>query len=246
MYEYDSLFKEIQINCILNSGNAFDMDSVSTVYWHKTYRGKKFFFESYWEYVRSESAEKLKEVTDCLSKLPEGITYSERCVKTNQLPECIYPYGIATEQYITEFSIHISKDFSQKIYNKFKGNQIVILADFADETYSRALEFKNKVLSVHPEIIPPLYKNGLCRFSFLSNDGFTNFDSGYGLALVNMKPLQYDYQRLGLALAVAEYGLNYIEHDQIYVIDTYSTNSFPKTEGIQFSIHRKKTLLRDW
>ncbi len=48
---------------------------------------------------------------------------------------------------------------------------------------------------------------------------------GYGLKSVGMKPLPEQYQRLGLILALVEYGQQFLAQGETFVISSYSGSS---------------------
>ena len=58
------------------------------------------------------------------------------------------------------------------------------------------------------------------------------------------KSLQYDYQRLGLALALTEYGLSCLAENEMYFIDDNSKTE--ETRITKRTFKNSPSTLRDW
>lgn len=247
MQSLDTILKAIKMQCFINNGSAFDVNGLSlnlTYSWQKKYCGKKFFFSCHWVYEGVTGIEECHKMKKLLSKLPNGISFTSSDSITQKLPEKATQYHTIYEWHTTTFTIHVSNSYSQSIVNQNKGSKIVCIGNFDSSTMRSAVEFKKKVMTSHREILDPLLKNGFLESLSLTNNGFTDHNChGYSLQAVNMKPLQNESQRLGLVLALGEYGEQYIPDNEICFIDNLSS------DGINISRIQKKTInsnLNDW
>lgn len=238
----ESILEEVKRNCFLNQGRPFELN-IGEFYWSKKYHGDKLLFMCSWRYVCTEYYEKCNEQKRILKKLPSGITYSENATLIQQLPAKPEQYHTVHERYKSVLSIHVSEAYSRKVFNTHAKDRIIILSDTTNKTLKLALDFKNKIYASHNDILAPLFTE-MQRFGTLTNYGFTDYDHGFQFERIKMKPLTHDYQRLGLALALTEYGLFHLAEDEMYFI-----TDKPEAETTHISkakIKQALSSLRNW
>lgn len=244
MFTRNEILNLIKRECFEHNGSSFDArDQYLTFCWSKEYTGKKFLFSTKWIYQGTKDKEKIKQAEKILLKLPTGITYTRNDIITEKLPEKASEYMSKYERFTTTFSIHVSAEYSQNVVNQNNGRRIVIIDNFDKQTMENADAFKNLVLTKHSEILEPLFLNGFSKLPCLTNSGFTDYDCrGYSLQSVNMKPLQNESQRLGLMLALGEYGEKFIPNNEYWFIDGHSSDSINISRSqIRYTPH-----LNDW
>lgn len=264
MLSYDELLKYITKQCILHNGNAFEIDSSGLLslnfFWSEHYCAKKKLFDYCWVYERTERYDECETAERILSELPKGITYIKDTSVISKLPDITkYKYdgyndrfNVASVLYETRFKILVSELYAKKVVSVSNGSKVIIIGNFDKKTIDDALDFKKIILSSHSEIIEPLFQNGLQRLfgsCYLSNTGLAdNEGRGYRLQYVNMKPLSYEYQRLGLTIAIAEYGATFLKQDELYFIDRYIDHSESAQNKITITKMKcySKKELKDW
>ena len=176
-----------------------------SVHWTKKYSHKKGLFTDKWVYEKTCDYEEVEKYRKLLSKLPSGITYTEQ---THLTPANRYDISdfAKTERYTTVFRIFVSKDYCDTIINTKVKSSVIISEDFDKDLLNMAYNFKQKIITSHSDIIEQIYKKTFgIRDSFEVIDiGFTDYEFGVYLKDLNMKPLESEYQRLGMAIVLVE------------------------------------------
>ena len=238
----ENILKNIKFNCFLNQGRPFDLN-IGPFTYQKKYRGTKFLFFCSWSYDSTTGDDEYNKQKQILRKLPSGISYTENTTITQELPNEPKQYHTVYEWYSSTFVIHVSESYSKKIFASNNGDRIIILSDTTTNTLKSALDFKNKIKTSFSDIIEPLFKE-MERYPTFNNNGFNDYYHPFKFEYVNMKSLQYDYQRLGLALTLTEYGLSRLTENEMYFIDDN-----PKTKETCITKRTFKSpppILRDW
>ncbi|MCH5191492.1 MAG: hypothetical protein J1F23_04940 [Oscillospiraceae bacterium] len=245
MISYEQLLEQVNLNCHINNASAFEMVVLSPISWTKKYTAKKIFFSYRWTCVDSyvDSSEKCTEAERLLSKLPKGISYVKNTTITTPLPEKVEPYHTVYEWYSTTYTVIVSEEYSKSIVQKNRDNQVVIATVFDKRTLQEADNFKNIVLNSHTEILDPLFTRGLQPYGCLTNTGFTDYDHGYSFQTIGMKPLFGEAQRLGLAIALSNYGTPHLKSGQFYYISRFNADAIDIRIRDRAS---KKDVLKDW
>lgn len=227
MQDLNTILRVINEQCLTSNGTDFDVRNLYLTFsWKKRFSGKRFLFVTQWVYDETDHNDEIKQTEKLLKKLPDGITYTKTDDITQKLPEKAEWGHTVCEWHSTSFVIHVSASYSQAIIRQNNGRKIVVTGNFDKRTMQEAEAFKIRVLSYHSDILDPLFKNGLSQSLTLTNEGFTDFDGrGYNLSAVNMKPLQNEAQRLGLMLAIGEFGEKMIPENEIWFIYSYSSSS---------------------
>lgn len=246
MQNLNTILKFINKQCFINNGAAFDVQNLYLTFsWTKKYTGKRFLFATQWICEKTENNDGIKQTEKLLAKLPDGITYTKTDTVTQRLPEKAEQYHTVYEWHSTTFSMHVSASYSQAIIRQNIGRKVVVTGIFDKKTMQEADVFKKRILSSHRDILDPLFKNGFSQSLALTNDGFTDYDCrGYSLSAVNMKPLQSEAQRLGLLLALGEFGEEMIPENEIWFIEDCPINDSISISKCQ--IHSQVSSLNDW
>lgn len=222
---------------------------------------------------RNNDTERIKGL---LAKLPEGITCEKVGVTINKrgypdpnvkLPD---PNKSAknTEERIWhrgDYQITVSEAYATKIVAGHRDSKVIILGNFNKDTIEKARDFKKTVLSAHSEIIEPLfdgfahcnlsgtsgnpkYTHDEYRCVCLSNAGFHGVGSNYRYQFeeIGMKPLSHEYQCLGLASIIVEYGASSLQ-DEMYFIERWDDGIFIRRRRCYPSpAGPGKKTLKDW
>lgn len=245
MQTFNTILKVINEQCITNNGSDFDVRNLYLTFsWVKKYTGKRFLFVTQWVYEKTEYNDEIRQTEKLLAKLPDGITYTKTDTVTQKLPEKAEQYHTVYERHSTTFLIHVSASYSQSIMRQNNGRKVIVTGNFDKKTMQEADAFKNRVLSSHRDILDTLFRNGFSQSLCLTNEGFTDYDCrGYSLSAVNMKPLQNEAQRLGLMLALGEFGEKMLPENEIWFIDSFSSDSICiSRHPIQSQVHS----LNEW
>lgn len=234
---FDGKHRGIIIECLKNKGLGFDYEDITSkkeYHWEEQYWTKKGIFRYYWELLATHIPDYMTEYENSLKSLPSGISYERQTTKWKDEREEKTPEkcGNARCCYRTRFRIHVSEQFSRHVMEQYDGSRLVV---WDCPELKSALDFKNRVLSTHREILETLFTNGVLKSYSLTKSGFTDYDcSGYNLKQVGMKPLQDDTQCLGLMIAICECYLSQIPDDEIWFIE--KTNHYDGS----FDIHVSK------
>lgn len=220
MTVYDEKYRDIIIECFKHGERGFDFDNYYSQmehHWDEIYENKKVLLFRYWELYKKNLPDTMIEFEQYLNSLPSGISFDKQTTvdrdkrKTKNLFARVY--------YKTKYSIHVSEGFSQCIIKQYDGSRIII---WNYSELKKALQFKERVLSNHREILEPLFNNGILNKLILTKTGFTDYDcKGYGLNKVGMKPLQDGSQIMGLMIAIIENFSHLIPDDEIWCIDKW-------------------------
>lgn len=250
MQKDNYILKRIILECLRFNGSAFNLGDKFFLqfHWSKVYEAKRLLLGLRWAFENFEGGyEELKKARKLLSELPAGITYQEKDVIGQKISEQrITTFGTAWESHVTSFTLYVPANYSQMIVNQNNGHRIVIIGYFKNSTWQEAMQFKERVLSYHSQILEPLFNSGFTRSLFLSNDGFTDFyEVDYKLQVVNMKPLQNQAQRLGLMLALRDYGEKWVPNDQIWFVDNGTRDSIYLSQKITLN-RQANSQLNEW
>ena len=219
MISMEQLLKSIKTLCFINNGRAFD-ETIGHIWWIKQYSLHKGIFKTKLKCVESEmDNDRYRNMISFLSNLPNGITYTADTKKTRALPAVINPGRFEKEEYTTDFIIHVSDAYSKSIVDSNNGHRIVILPNLTSKVMESAIKFKDTIETKHSKTVEPLFDTQIKHYSS-SSLRYDGFYDGVSFSYINMKPLEYDFQLLGMALAFANYGLKFLEEKEFYTIDT--------------------------
>lgn len=240
MLSYEQLIQMIDLDCFRNKGkSSFELKPFPTIHWSKSYCAKDYLLLfARWECIKS-SDEQCVEVEKILLNLPIGITYKKETSVITPLPDKVK--NLATEKLITEYTVSVSKEYAEKVFRGSANTKVLVSRVFDSITLQEAERFKNAVLSSHAEVIEILYLQGL-PYGLLENNGFTNYDTGFTFKSIKMKPLLNEAQRLGVALALTEYGVPFLPEEQFYYISRHSNSII----SIAKEKHLSEPYLNDW
>ncbi len=218
MIDYESIISKINMQCVAYNGSAFEMSNIIPyVYWSKKYQGKKFLFFCDWVYVESDTH--CVDVERVLRKLPKGIEYKKDTICTQALPAEAKQYYTVYERFKTTYTIVVTEEYSKKFKQDNGTKKVIVSEAFEKETLKLAQEFEKRISSDHPSVIKTLSRS-FGSYGILSNKGF-DYDGGTSFLSIGMKPLSCEYQRLGLALALANFGVESLKVNQFYYIERY-------------------------
>lgn len=245
----DEDIKPIKIECLRYCGLEFEFQDTSEYYglygfnWSESFEKKKTLFGYKLKSKGSTIPNEMIEYETKLKHLPSGITYEKRTVEQDSwLDEC--NPSLKYVNYSTKFILHVSESFSQSIMQQYDGSRIVVWNYPELET---ALDFKQKILSMHSNILEPLFTNGVLKNLCLTTTGFTNFDcQSYPLSKVKMKPIQSNTQLLGLMIAICEYSERYIPKNEIWSIEKENNGKHVVVHKYHLIDISAQQSLRDW
>lgn len=255
----DLILVQIRNNCFHRGGHGFDIDGRSFTWW-ELYRPKKKLFGYVWEQTSSSfdsTLEEMKEFERVLKKLPNGISYSKQDTGGDKsLPKDVPQKELAGEYifYSTKYIIHVSDAYSKKIVASSKKSKTFISNDnnVSKTVISQAKTFKARVQSKYMYIVKDMYeafeKGNYC----LNSRGIgTNYDGANETSLsfskYEMKNMSETYQVLGFALAITEYGAQYLQDTEffsLYVESKYDHSILISIVGIKQTYPNSE--LNDW
>lgn len=223
-------YQPILFECLRNGGIGFDMTS-KTKYnyidqdfnWWERFINRKTFFGYKWEL--SEKSDYFLNVLyryeKELNNLPNGITYEKNTTIIEDGRERFRKGDrYAQVRYNTQFIIHVSEEFSKHINEQYDGSRVFM---WNCPELESALLFKEKVISMHSDILKPLYKDLTNKCLSLSGvidvDGFEY--SGSSFKAYGMKNLKDKTQLLGLLIAIAEASTQWMPHEDIVLVNIY-------------------------
>lgn len=227
--------------CFLKNGKGFSIKE-TTVSWRKRYSGQSKFFKTQWVYSKSETAEeRYSEAIVFFSKLPWGITYTTETRKLKSLPTFVDTRYFEHENYETDFFVHVSDEYAMSLVKRKGGGRIIILPDIPTQTMNEAIKFKDNIEAKYSEIIEPFFDTNSGSTALLEYDGFYD---GVGFSYIKMKPLEYDYQLWGMAMAYAQYKLKLLKDNEFYIIDTDGNDKITYVSISKYEI--EKVSLNNW
>lgn len=226
---------EIRKECFKHNGKAFDiLDRDFEMKYEACAERHGFGYN--WKFTRTsftdwDSIDRY-EKDEIKKRLPKGITYSRSGAKRGELHNTLEkPHKGDYISDISEhviFTLHVSEKYSTSMLTTAEGKRTFLYEykELKPELLKQALEFKDRVLSAHSEIVKDAY-NSYCKGGLLNKFGMCNpkevYDSDIVISFSNygLKDLSEIYQFYGFAMAIAEYGIKDLASNQWYCIDPY-------------------------
>lgn len=227
IYTMEQFLDMIDLECHQRRGEGFERDNLippRIVGEHYVQEGMLFL--KYWKKDNrkspfDDSDKRLNETIRFLDQLPAGISYYEHTEIIQPLPEKIETYASKYERRRITFIVVVSEEYSRRITSECLDNNVILSNAFSKSALTEANSFCQKIANEHPDILQPLFENGLNSGLSLSNKGFVDCDYGWrgcSLSSVGMKDLSSEVQRLGLAMALANYGSSSLNNTEFYYI----------------------------
>lgn len=228
----NDLIDRIDRECFLHKNTSFDYEAYKC-YWHEAYSSKKVFnfwgkavgFK--WVDEKSNSSYRALEEADDFFKslsLPNGLACSFIDIMDSDgtQSEPVREYDHARKQYNRKYIIHVSKSYCDSIVNKAVSTKLFYIREVSSSLMDSANSFKDKLKREHSDIVKEIFtKFDLC-YTTIDRKGVDIYsDRSEPLFFKNwgLKDFTEEYQVLGLALAVIDYAIPFLNDAEYFSLD---------------------------
>ncbi len=218
------LLRRIEFECFIHFGEAFDIQEIPTIgtliFEWKTNESSAFIkFRNDITYHHTEDLIRFEKM---LKQLPKGISYTRTDTLVSKEKS-----AFIWKTYHTQLVIHVSKAYANAVFSSRINIEGI---DKTEELINRAKQFAQVIVKKHPDILKELYQSyNLHQNNCFGNTGSYSYNGTsigrVSYASFGLKSLDEEYQLLGLAIAVAEYGKPHLKDNEYYGISSCSSFS---------------------